>query len=76
MDPGTLSHVEIKQYDGRNWESSYGQTEIASCSKPTKETIMTDYQVQKSDMYQNELPSQNCGTHEQEVTGDGDGDHI
>lgn len=76
VDPGTLSHVEIKQYDGRNWESSYGQTEIASCSKPTKETIMIDNQVQKSDRYQNELPSQNCGTHEQEVIGDGDGDHI
>lgn len=46
VDPGTLSHVEIKQYDGRNWESSYGQTEIASCSKPTKGTIMIETQVQ------------------------------
>lgn len=27
-----LSHVEIKHYDGRNWESSYVQTGIAVCS--------------------------------------------
>lgn len=76
VDPGTLSHVEIKQYDGRNWESSFGQTEIASCSKPTKGTIMIDTQVQNSDGYQKELPSQNWGTHGQEVIGDGGGDHI
>ncbi|KAJ6684211.1 MSS4-LIKE PROTEIN-RELATED [Salix viminalis] len=29
----TLTHVEIKHYDGRNWESSYNQTGIASCSQ-------------------------------------------
>ncbi|KAL5811825.1 hypothetical protein ACOSQ3_026775 [Xanthoceras sorbifolium] len=23
VDSGTLSHVEIKEFDGRNWESSY-----------------------------------------------------
>ncbi|KAL3568437.1 hypothetical protein D5086_031088, partial [Populus alba] len=33
VDPGTLTHVEIKYYDGRNWESSYNQTGIASCSQ-------------------------------------------
>uniref|UniRef100_A0A5B6YSU8 CENP-V/GFA domain-containing protein n=1 Tax=Davidia involucrata TaxID=16924 RepID=A0A5B6YSU8_DAVIN len=33
VDPGTLKHVEIKHFDGRNWENSYGRTGIASCSK-------------------------------------------
>ncbi|KAL5745207.1 hypothetical protein ACOSP7_026353 [Xanthoceras sorbifolium] len=32
VDMGTLSHVEIKQFDGRNWESSYNQSGIVSCS--------------------------------------------
>ena len=36
VDPGTLTHVEIKQFDGRNWEDSYNQTGIASCSKVQK----------------------------------------
>ncbi|KAL5811826.1 hypothetical protein ACOSQ3_026776 [Xanthoceras sorbifolium] len=36
VDTGTVSHVEIKQFDGRNWESSYNQSGIASCS--VKET--------------------------------------
>jgi len=29
VDPGTLNDVEIKHYDGINWESSYKQTGIA-----------------------------------------------
>lgn len=33
VDPGTLKHVEIKTYDGKNWEKSYGQTAISSFSK-------------------------------------------
>ncbi|CAN1123998.1 Centromere protein V [Linum perenne] len=33
VDPGTLTHVEIKDFDGKNWASSYSQTGIASCSK-------------------------------------------
>ncbi|KAG8383667.1 hypothetical protein BUALT_Bualt04G0037700 [Buddleja alternifolia] len=33
VDPGTLKHVEIKQFDGGNWESSFGRTGISSCSK-------------------------------------------
>ncbi|XP_030445034.1 uncharacterized protein LOC115667616 [Syzygium oleosum] len=33
VDPGTLAHVEIKQYDGKNWESSYDATGISSYSK-------------------------------------------
>ncbi|XP_060185180.1 uncharacterized protein LOC132614683 [Lycium barbarum] len=37
VDPGTLSHVEIKCFDGQNWEGSYEQTGIASCSKATDE---------------------------------------
>lgn len=33
VDPGTLIHVEIKQFDGQNWEDSYKLTGISSCSK-------------------------------------------
>ncbi|XP_031107523.1 centromere protein V [Ipomoea triloba] len=33
VDPGTLSHVEIKYFNGNNWENSYKETGIASCSK-------------------------------------------
>lgn len=33
VDPGTLTHVEIRQFDGSNWEASYGHTGIASFSK-------------------------------------------
>ena len=25
VDPGTLTHVEVKQFDGQNWENSYTQ---------------------------------------------------
>ncbi|XP_065857973.1 uncharacterized protein [Euphorbia lathyris] len=40
VDPGTLSHVEIKQYDGQNWETSYAHTNIASFSnKLLKEAL-------------------------------------
>ncbi|XP_017974214.1 PREDICTED: centromere protein V isoform X1 [Theobroma cacao] len=33
LDPGTLSDVEIRHYDGKNWENSYNQTGISLCSK-------------------------------------------
>ncbi|KAI3910081.1 hypothetical protein MKW92_015047 [Papaver armeniacum] len=33
VDPGTVTHVEVKPFDGRNWDRSYRQTSIASCSK-------------------------------------------
>ncbi|GLU10642.1 hypothetical protein SLE2022_274290 [Rubroshorea leprosula] len=33
VDPGTLTHVELRHYDGKNWESSYNKTNIASLSK-------------------------------------------
>ncbi|KAK1410662.1 hypothetical protein QVD17_37200 [Tagetes erecta] len=33
VDPGTLTHVEIKQFDGLNWEKSHKSTGISSCSK-------------------------------------------
>ncbi|KAI4321239.1 hypothetical protein MLD38_034645 [Melastoma candidum] len=33
VDPGTIAHVEIKDYDGQNWESSYNSSGIASYSK-------------------------------------------
>ncbi|PON97644.1 Glutathione-dependent formaldehyde-activating enzyme/centromere protein V [Trema orientale] len=36
VDPGTLVHVEVQCYDGRNWESSYDETGIAACSKDTE----------------------------------------
>jgi hypothetical protein len=32
VDPGTLTHVEIKNFDGQNWERSYNET-FASCSQ-------------------------------------------
>jgi len=37
VDPGTLSHVEIRHFDGRNWENSYAQTGIASYSRALPE---------------------------------------
>uniref|UniRef100_A0A7N0TEP8 CENP-V/GFA domain-containing protein n=1 Tax=Kalanchoe fedtschenkoi TaxID=63787 RepID=A0A7N0TEP8_KALFE len=33
VDPGTIKHVEIRCFDGKNWEDSYKGTGIASCSK-------------------------------------------
>ncbi|KAK4416922.1 hypothetical protein Salat_2517700 [Sesamum alatum] len=33
VDPGTMRHVEVRQFDGQNWESSFNQTGISSCSK-------------------------------------------
>ncbi|KAI5339611.1 hypothetical protein L3X38_018883 [Prunus dulcis] len=33
IDPGTLTHIEVKYYDGKNWETSHNQTGIASQSK-------------------------------------------
>lgn len=33
VDPGTLDHVDIKQFDGQNWDKSYTETGIASSSK-------------------------------------------
>lgn len=33
VDSGTLAHVEIKLYDGGDWETSYSSTGIASYSK-------------------------------------------
>ncbi|KAF3445176.1 hypothetical protein FNV43_RR14870 [Rhamnella rubrinervis] len=33
VDPGTLTHVEIKQIDGKNWERSVNLSGISSCSK-------------------------------------------
>ncbi|CAM8876984.1 unnamed protein product [Rhodiola kirilowii] len=33
VDPGTIKHVEIRSFDGKNWEDSYKGTDIASCSK-------------------------------------------
>ncbi|XP_072979782.1 uncharacterized protein [Typha angustifolia] len=35
VDSGTLAHVEIRKFDGRNWERSYGQSSISSFSKLT-----------------------------------------
>ncbi|CAN0914742.1 Centromere protein V [Linum grandiflorum] len=33
VDPGTLTHVDIKHFDGKNWDTSYSQSGISSCSK-------------------------------------------
>ncbi|KMZ70455.1 S-(hydroxymethyl)glutathione synthase [Zostera marina] len=33
VDPGTLKHVEIRTFDGKNWERSYEQTSIGRFSK-------------------------------------------
>lgn len=33
VNPGTLTHVEVKSFDGKNWENSYSQSQIASHSK-------------------------------------------
>lgn len=33
VDPGTLRHVEVRHFDGTNWEQSYEQTSIAKCSR-------------------------------------------
>ncbi|KAL6003400.1 hypothetical protein ACLOJK_023623 [Asimina triloba] len=38
VDPGTLSDIEIRHFDGSNWEKSYEQTSISSCSKSDGET--------------------------------------
>ncbi|KAK7285270.1 hypothetical protein RJT34_20035 [Clitoria ternatea] len=32
VDPGTLTHIEIRHFDGKNWDSSYNQTGISSFS--------------------------------------------
>ncbi|XP_058223085.1 uncharacterized protein LOC131332804 [Rhododendron vialii] len=36
VDLGTLTHVEIKQFDGQNWDDSYNLTGISLCSKEGK----------------------------------------
>ncbi|KAK9091453.1 hypothetical protein Sjap_024630 [Stephania japonica] len=33
VDPGTLKHVEIRQFNGTKWEDSFVQSSIASFSK-------------------------------------------
>ncbi|XP_021775001.1 centromere protein V-like [Chenopodium quinoa] len=33
LDPGTVTHVEIRSFDGINWEDSYSQSGISACSK-------------------------------------------
>ncbi|TQD79865.1 hypothetical protein C1H46_034579 [Malus baccata] len=33
VDLGTLAHVEIKYYDGQNWDASHSQSSIALQSK-------------------------------------------
>ncbi|KAH1160199.1 hypothetical protein AAZX31_11G219800 [Glycine max] len=36
VDPGTLTHVEIRHADGKNWERAVIETDIASYSKVQK----------------------------------------
>ncbi|GAB2287802.1 hypothetical protein Dimus_022162 [Dionaea muscipula] len=33
VDKGTLAHVEIRKFDGRNWDASYSLTGIATYSE-------------------------------------------
>ncbi|ERM95890.1 hypothetical protein AMTRI_Chr04g248160 [Amborella trichopoda] len=33
VDPGTLRHVEIRDFDGQDWEGSYARSDIVSFSK-------------------------------------------
>lgn len=33
IDPGTITHVEKRTYDGKDWDSGYLQSEISSFSK-------------------------------------------
>ncbi|XP_020277071.1 centromere protein V [Asparagus officinalis] len=33
VEPGTLKHVEIRYFDGKNWESVYEKSSISSFSK-------------------------------------------
>ena len=34
IDPGTITNVEVKTYDGVNWEANYDNSGIAAMSKP------------------------------------------
>ncbi|CAI8597184.1 unnamed protein product [Vicia faba] len=36
VDHGTLRIYEVKNFDGKNWERSYNESGIASCSKVQK----------------------------------------
>lgn len=36
VDSGTIKNVEVRNFDGKNWEGSYEETGIASCSKGTQ----------------------------------------
>ncbi|XP_008464790.2 uncharacterized protein LOC103502595 isoform X2 [Cucumis melo] len=42
VDPGTLTHVEVRQFDGSNWEASYDHTGIASFSKLNTNRLSID----------------------------------
>ncbi|XP_022158666.1 centromere protein V isoform X2 [Momordica charantia] len=45
VDPGTLTHVEIRQFDGKNWEASYAHTGIASFSKVKKTSSNVQFDI-------------------------------
>ncbi|XP_008789274.2 centromere protein V [Phoenix dactylifera] len=38
VDSGTLRHIEIRCFDGRNWEKSYDQSSVSSFSKLSGES--------------------------------------
>uniref|UniRef100_A0A1D1XDK0 Centromere protein V n=2 Tax=Anthurium amnicola TaxID=1678845 RepID=A0A1D1XDK0_9ARAE len=40
VDSGTLTHVEIRYFDGKHWEKSFNQTSIASFSKIDGESAL------------------------------------
>ncbi|XP_007032275.2 PREDICTED: centromere protein V isoform X2 [Theobroma cacao] len=51
LDPGTLSDVEIRHYDGKNWENSYNQTGISLCSKEQSAIDSTQQQGKSNGKY-------------------------
>lgn len=38
VDPGTISDVEVKTFDGQNWEANFDASGINSCSKKSATT--------------------------------------
>ncbi|CAM6102713.1 unnamed protein product [Calypogeia fissa] len=34
IDPGSVKSIEVKKFDGQNWESSFIASSISACSEP------------------------------------------
>lgn len=48
IDPGTITHVEKRTYDGKNWDSAYSQSEISSFSKIELNSINPERQITRT----------------------------